>query len=399
VVRRLATVAVLAGLLFVVASSWAADRPGGIETRIAAIEPNVDLRALVSAPDGRILVAADRPAGLPSSFVRAYLPTGGPDPSFGSNGYVTLARGGGGFSTSMALQSGGGLFLTTDAGDGAPGIARLSEDGSLDTGFGRRGVASVPVGPSKLRPYVNFAYGYDWSPLTLSDGRLRIPVAVGSPNGVTRIGVVGLTANGHADRRFGRRGLALAPRLHVSEGGEWPQTAVVDPHGGVLVAGSRVEGVSLGGEQPSVVRRFRQDGTLDRSFGRRGLVRGTFRTGGDEFQQHLAMLDDDTLILAEEEFTAKYQSWHGAAIHALNAGYDRDDPVISVFARCRFVRVRVRDLSELDGVVVRAGGRVVRRTDRKRFRLRTPHRAGRLSIRATDLAGNSSRLRSRLPRC
>jgi uncharacterized delta-60 repeat protein len=350
--------------------------------------------------DGRMVVAAasSGQTAPATTQVRRYLSDGSPDLSFGSNGEVTLARGGGGLATSVAAQRDGGLLLTTDAGGGAPGIARLSGDGSLDTAFGHGGVARVRVGPSGPRRYVNFAHGFDWRPLTLPDGRIRIPVTVGPANGVTQIGAVGLTASGHADGRFGRRGLALAPRLRVSEGGEWPHSAVVDRHGGVLLAGSTAEGDSLGGEDSSVVRRFRRDGTLDRSFGRHGLVRGTLGPG-ENFAQHLAMLDDDTLILLEEKFIGKYQSWLGGAVHALNAGYDRDDPTIAIVRGCKGLAIRITDLSALDSVVVRAGGRVIRRTHRKRFRVRLPDGARRASVKATDLAGNTSRVRTRLPRC
>src|SRR4029079_7391885 len=67
----------------------------------------------------------------------------------------------------------------------------------------------------------------------------------------------------------------------------------------------------------------------------------------------LAMLDADTVVVGEHEFDGKFQNWHTA-------------------------------------LVVRADGRVVRRTVRKRFRARVPDGTRHLTVRATDLAGNSA---------
>jgi hypothetical protein len=108
---------------------------------------------------------------------------------------------------------------------------------------------------------------------------------------------------------------------------------------------------------------------------------------------------DDHLLVGEHGCNVKYQSDHSTRLRALNAGYDDDRPAISVLAGCRYLRVRVRDLSALDAVVIRAGGRVVRRTSAKRFRVPLPQAAGRASVRATDLAGNTSRKKTRLPHC
>jgi hypothetical protein len=217
---------------------------------------------------------------------------------------------------------------------------------------------------------------------------------------VSRIGLVGLTANGHVDRRFGQAGLALAPRQPFAVGGEWPRTAVPDGHGSILVAGSIAQGDDLSGDDSSIVRRFRADGTVDRSFGRRGLVRDTFGVGGENFEQELAMLDGDTAVLAEEMVIYKYQSWQGGVVHTIAAGYDRAGPRISVRRRgCRAINVRITDTSALDRVVVRADGHVIRRTTRKRFRARLPRGTQRVSVRATDLAGNLGARGVRLPRC
>jgi hypothetical protein len=107
----------------------------------------------------------------------------------------------------------------------------------------------------------------------------------------------------------------------------------------------------------------------------------------------------DRLVVGEHSWNGKYQSDHTTRLRALNAGYDRDDPSIAVTRRCGSVTVRIGDLSGMDEVIVRAGRRVLRRTHRKRFRVRPPEGTRRLNVRATDLAGNSSTRNVRLPRC
>jgi uncharacterized delta-60 repeat protein len=350
---------------------------------------------VASAPDGRIVVASV-PQNSPAVQVRRYLPNGAPDPSFGTNGRATVTPSNPPFYASVALQAEGGIVVTIDG----VRIARLSADGSLDEAFGRGGVAPLELGRPSWRDDVRGAASLEWRPLALPDGRIRIPVTFGPREHVSRVGVVGLTATGHVDRRFGRRGLALGPRRKVPEGGEWPRVAVLDSRGNVLVAGSSASADDLSGEDSTIVRRFRTDGTLDLSFGRRCLIRGTLGSTAGAFQQQVAMLDGDTVLLAEEDTIPKYQSWSGGALSAFNAGYDGSGPIISVRRHgCRAIRVRITDASALDRVVVRADGRVIRRTTLKRFRVRLPRGTRRVSVRATDLAGNLGGRGTRLPHC
>jgi hypothetical protein len=277
-------------------------------------------------------------------------------------------------------------------------IARLTADGSLDASFGRGGVAPFELGRRRWRPDVYPANGA-WRPLILPDGRIRIPITFGLRAGVSRVGLVGLKATGHADLSFGRRGLALGPRPPLAHVSEWVQAAVRDPHGGILVAGGTGSTDDLAGDDATIVRRFRRDGSLDLSFGRRGLVRDTLLGSGAFLEQQLAMPDADTVVLAEQSITYKYSTWNGGAVSTLHAGYDRGDPKISLTASCRSLAVSISDLSGMDEVLVRSGRRVIRRTSRKQFRVRLPRDARRISVRATDLAENSSTRRARLPRC
>jgi uncharacterized delta-60 repeat protein len=350
------------------------------------------------AADGRI-VAASTPQNSPEVQVRRYLPTGTPDPTFGTHGQTAVVPPHPHFYSTLALQPGGRIVVVTDGGSAGFQIARLADDGTADPGFGSGGVAEVELGRRRWARVLHSPHGLEWRPAILPDGRIRIPVTFGPRNVVSRVGVLGLTVNGHVERRFGRQGLALGPRLAVSEGGEWPRVAVADANGSVLVAGSSASGDDLSGEDATIVRRFRVNGTPDLSFGHRGVMKGTLGSTGGAFEQQLAIFDGDTAVLSEEDWIPKYQSRSGGAISAVTAGYDRDDPSIAVRRACHSISVKITDVSGIQAVVVRAGHTVIRRTHRKHFRVRTPDGARRVSVTARDLAENVSTRRLRLPHC
>jgi uncharacterized delta-60 repeat protein len=365
------------------------------------------LNDLLLQPDGRILVIGT-PVGEVSPqkllHLRRYLPNGSPDSTFGANGEVELATGNPyAQDARVALQPDGRIVLVVRSYRDLPvRIGRLSADGQLDTSFAGGGLRAVEFGEPRRAKRARAGVRSDWHPLTLPDARIRIPVMFDVPRERPyRMALIGLTANGHPDLRFGRRGLALGPRPE-EPGGEAPEMVIRDSRGGLVVAGSLWSGAELTGDDVGLVRRFRRDGTPDRSFGPRGAARGAVPGGGySVIEQRLAFLDDDTLVAAEHNYDGKYGLWGPAALRTLNAGYDRGDPSISLVAGCRSVMVRITDLSALDRVVVRADGRVIRRTSRKRLRARLPEGEGtrRVSVRATDLAGNVSTKRVRLPRC
>lgn len=363
------------------------------------------LTDVVIQTDGRVLVV-----GTPFSEVepekllhlKRYLADGSPDPSFGTNGQLELSTGDPyAQDVKLSLQPGGQIVLVVRSFRDRPvRVARLSPDGVLDPTFGSGGLADAEFADRRRARRAATDFRSDWRPLALPDGRIRIPVTLDVPRERPhRMALVGLTAAGHPDRGFGRRGLAVAPRPELP-GGESPEMVIADQRGGILVAGSLWSGADFTGDEAGLVRRFRRDGTPDRSFGRSGAARGAVPGGGySVIEQRLALLDGDTLVAAEHNYDGKYGFWGPSAVRTLNAGYDLDDPSISIGPGCRSIEVTISDVSRMDRVIVRADGQVIRRTIRKRFRVRVPDEARLVSVRATDLAGNSSAERARLPRC
>lgn len=362
-----------------------------------AIQPDVGARLsdIALQPGGGLIIVGARQSS-PSSgviVVARFLANGSPDSAFGSNGITELPVGTPYLDARVAVQD-GGLVLTLGLA-----IARLSPDGHLDDSFGAGGFAQVELA-ERWRGSVGSVGNPGPRAAILEDGRIRIPVSVDMPRQrANGMGVLGLTENGHPDPRFGVQGLARGPRLEPPEG-ESPESAIADPSGGIIVAGSLFNTEDLVVGVSAVLRRFRPDGRFDRSFGDRGVVRGVLPASSyPTFEQRLALVDDDTLVVAEHTYDAKYQTWGPAVLRTLHAGYDREKPAVSMTVKgCHVALVEITDDSRIEAVA-RVGGRVVRRTTRKRFHVRSRRGGRRLSVRVTDLADNSSRRRARLPRC
>jgi uncharacterized delta-60 repeat protein len=132
--------------------------PGTVITNVAPDDGwNVAFRVAIDA-DGRIITAGDAFVGVGSGLydvaVVRYLDDGTPDRSFGSDGIVFL-NGGPGDSDDdaqgLAIEPDGAILV---AGSAAPTaftydsdfmVARLRSDGTVDTSFGRGGIAITPT--------------------------------------------------------------------------------------------------------------------------------------------------------------------------------------------------------------------------------------------------------------
>src|SRR5262245_16971161 len=115
--------------------------------------PAEDTAAIALQPDGKIVVAADTSAdfgGPPSGdgLVLRYQPDGTLDTGFGLGGVATIDFGGRDEATTLVLEPGGGIvvagFTWTAPGNLSLGsslaVARLDTDGVLDGGFGTGGM-------------------------------------------------------------------------------------------------------------------------------------------------------------------------------------------------------------------------------------------------------------------
>jgi uncharacterized delta-60 repeat protein len=155
--------------------------------------------AIVCQPDGKLVVAGDVSNNI---IVIRYNSNGTPDTGFGSSGtaLITLATFHLG-SVSMALQPDGKILIsdtTLMASIDTPttfGIARINQDGSLDTAFGNNGKVTTIINDG-CYPYATFVQ---------PDG--KIIVAGKSVAGGSYFSSVRYLTNGDVDITYGNNGI------------------------------------------------------------------------------------------------------------------------------------------------------------------------------------------------
>ncbi len=231
-----------------------------------------------SGTDNAVALAVDKAGGSAlltnPGTVSRFTPGGRVDPRFAKGGSVTLKSAPAHFRAIAVLPEGRTLVAgTTDwlGGRSQMLVARLLPNGRLDPAFGRHGYATVGCRHGD-RCKANRI-------LVQGDGRILLAGRVlGSHRGIgryseesSRMALARLMPNGAPDRSFGHDGLAT---LRVSSHSEANALAIVP--GGIVVAGW---GLSRSGSI-GVLARFRFDGSLDRGFGKAGLVRAFPRKSG-----------------------------------------------------------------------------------------------------------------------
>jgi uncharacterized delta-60 repeat protein len=249
---------------------------GGVvitDTNVGSIRPGFVYEQVVRIlvqPDGKVVTAGhatretlpgeDGEVRLFLSLVR-YNVDGSLDPSFGSAGIVRLSstpHGNDHLGDAVLLPN--GTFLVAASSSKGPKVARLLADGSLDPSFGKRGWAKAGWKPGSAESLV-----------PLPDGRVLLFGFAGKfPH--QRLAIARLDgASGKLDKSFGVRGvISDALALEVWETVQ-AKLQIVDGQPRFLVYSQRnlgtVEDVLDG-----VLLRFREDGTLDTSFGSGGMV-------------------------------------------------------------------------------------------------------------------------------
>jgi uncharacterized delta-60 repeat protein len=230
--------------------------------------------AAVLQPDGRIVaVGMANPVYGPMPAAARYTADGRLDPTFGTNGQVTLSLPYPFTVQDVALQPDGKLVIAGQYGGYSPvadrdfGLVRLLPDGSPDPEFGTNGLVR-----SDFRGVEN---GY--SVTVLPDGRL----VLGGTRAVnkwwiTDFALARYLPDGTLDTSFGTDGLATADSGLI----EVADQLVRLPNGNLLIAGYASDANTW---SDFLLARFLPDGALDDSFGTAGFLRtGFFQKSADE---------------------------------------------------------------------------------------------------------------------
>jgi uncharacterized delta-60 repeat protein len=195
--------------------------------------------------DGKVLIGGlfRTVNGVSRTNIARLNANGSLDNSFGS-----ALSGTDGLVQSIAVQNDGkvliGGYFTTINGISRNRIGRLNADGTLDTSFGGDGLSGAD-GPVR-------------TVAVQSDGKVLIGGQFSAVNGVSRVGIARLNADGSLDSGF-EAGVAGPAPLNFAV-----NSISVQNDGRVLIAGyfQTVNGVSRGN-----VARLNDDGTLDSGFG------------------------------------------------------------------------------------------------------------------------------------
>jgi uncharacterized delta-60 repeat protein len=218
---------------------------------------------------GRIVVAgtaatAPFPRAESGLALARLLPDGSLDASFGNGGVTSAAIAGASLEArGVALAGDGAILVSTPyrTSSGADlAVARFSESGSLDAGFGSNGIARTSgtgasienVGPIAVQP----------------DGKALVGATTRTETFTRFLAVARFAANGALDSSFGEGGVFSGSPV-TSEWGQADIRAVfADATGHVLLAGNERTGEHCCTE--AIVTRLDPTGRVDAGFGEAG---------------------------------------------------------------------------------------------------------------------------------
>lgn len=213
---------------------------------------------IVLQEDGKIIAAIrvnDHYSNDPDAIVAKYHPNGALDTSFGQNGYITVSTG---FtsehSTKIRLQEDGKIILAVNIGNYKVVLARLYNNGVLDTSFGTEGFQIVSFGeegiPSRLQ-----------SLEIQKNGKILVggqtPVLSLPPYG--KHALARLKLDGSLDSIFGNNGVIITPLIGLN----------IDLE---IQSDQKIVSLAKNSQDTIALLRFNIDGSLDTEFGENGIT-------------------------------------------------------------------------------------------------------------------------------
>lgn len=267
---------------------------GGKVTIVASGGPVDSMQALALQNDGKIVVAGY--TALPTSFnddvvVLRYNSDGTLDTGFGTGGkVVTDFNGMTDRAFAVLVQTDGKIVVagfatlgTQATADQDFALVRYQSTGSLDTGFGNGGKATVNVAGK-----ADFGYAVALQ----SDAKIVVAGRVGVNGGSNPdFGVARFLANGSIDATFNTSGTA---RIDFG-GGVWDEAGdlVIQADGKIVLGGyTQTTGIFR-----YALARLTGAGLIDTTFGSNGLLSTSF-TGSNDFGRGLALQSDGKFVIA-----------------------------------------------------------------------------------------------------
>lgn len=235
-----------------------------------------EARDVVVQPDGKIIVVGtseDLNSRKSSWGIARLMPNGTLDNSFGTGGLVTTNVGSDEELNSVALQADGRIVVagtvSTPTAFEVFAVGRYHADGKLDATFGDGGTVQTGFQPS--------GEGRAFAVAVQPNGRI---VVVGhsltdvSPF-VSRMVMARYRQNGNLDTEFSGDGRVVT---HFRGGNAHARDIEVKPDGTIVVGGNAQ--VPLGSSFDFAIAQYRPNGALDRNFSNDGKDRTRFTNGG-----------------------------------------------------------------------------------------------------------------------
>jgi uncharacterized delta-60 repeat protein len=250
-------------------------------------------RSVAVQPDGRLVVAGNAgPSNAPRSGIALarYDSDGSLDTSFGTGGLVdTYINDSGNDATiNTVLLQPDGRILAVGWDIVGPGtkypsyrgvLARYNSDGSLDTSFGRNGIAT----PTHLPGVTSVSDVAALQP----DGHILVAVESG-----LRLVVARYNSDGSVDSSFGTGGVAATD--FSDSPGVFTTCLALQPDGDIVAAGyAYTSSTSL-----VALTRFHPDGSVDTSFGAAGRVATAFPDTPVQAVSSVAVQADGGIVVA-----------------------------------------------------------------------------------------------------
>ncbi len=212
------------------------------------------------------------------------------DPTFGSDGTVTISFGDGLSGLDAFEQSNGDIVVlaqtafVNDFGTGI-GLARFTSAGVLDTTFGTSGTTVTTFPNITFDPF-GFA--------VQTNGDILVGGIVGNSSGQTEFGLARYTSNGVLDTTFGTGGLVTTL---VGTRPDAPSAMLLQPNGQIVMGGFEDGGGKHIPGMMSMVR-YNSNGSLDTTFGTGGISLVTAVLLGPET---LALLSNGDYLAVGED--------------------------------------------------------------------------------------------------
>jgi uncharacterized delta-60 repeat protein len=211
---------------------------------------------------------------------------GSVDSSYGTSGFTYMYSAasignycyGAGIQSDHSLIMGGDVFSTNYSF----AACRLTPAGKPDFSFGNNGFCTLHIG-SPTADNVGYATAIQ------SDDKILI---AGSSTGTGNYDftVVRFTKNGKPDSTFGKNGAVVLP---IGTGNDNCYSMALQKDGKILLGGD----IELGGNYVFTLVRLFQNGTLDSTFANKGILIKSLGSADDDYGYSLKVLSNQSILL------------------------------------------------------------------------------------------------------